>query len=163
MKKIFNDTIRVQKIDIDLLHSLNLYIPNSEYTQKYLSGEEVVGDDNWFEFVSFKGVDAINYFNKFDWLFNYEEMLSMNSDELYELEHTLIENKKNITDKSLSIDDVNSQNELLNQCKIIDSQLRTIDDVLMISSGYVFCNLKKTQSVEKNDKSIKKLVKSLFL
>ena len=151
----------VQKIDINFLHSLNLPIPNNDYTEKFINGEEVIDSNNDFEFVKFDDEEAIKYFNSLNWILDFNYMVSLSSDELTELKLQLMDEKDRINDKLISINDNEKRNFLLIQSKIIDLQLYSLDDLLMFVSGCVYSKAYDNNRCGSN-KNVVKFVKTLF-
>ena len=167
LKRNIDGIVYVQKIDINLLHSLNLPIPNSEYTDKLIRGEELIDESNVFEFVSFVDDKAKEYFNNLNWIFDFDYLLTLPSDKIFELRLKLMEEREMVGNKyALAKDNTLEKEKLLNQSKILDLQLYSLDDLLMFASGCVYCKVNNNHNANNNNiksnNGIVKLVKSLF-
>lgn len=163
MKKNINGVMYVQKIDINFLHSLNLPIPNNDYTEKFINGEEVIDSNNDFEFVMFDDKEAVKYFDSLDWIFDFNYMESLSTDKLIELRFKLMDEKDKISNELAFVKNNDESNFLLMQSKIIDLQLYSLDNMLMFVSGCIYCKIEDNHDNNyKSSKGIVRLVKSLF-
>ena len=85
MKIRCNNAIYVQKGDIIYLVYNNLLNPSSTILKAFKKNISLNGSNNKYEFMEFKSVEEINFFNSLDWIIDYDEFIGLSDDKINEL------------------------------------------------------------------------------
>ena len=75
MKIITDNAVYVQKNDIAYLNQTDLAIPASIFMKIF--GNDIVDDNNRYEFIKFDTPEEIEYFRNIDWMIDYNEVKNL--------------------------------------------------------------------------------------
>lgn len=129
MKIIRNNKIYVQKNDIMFAFNHSNAIPLVIINQ-FFRGIVIVDDSNRMDFVSFEDKSAIDYFNKLDYIINYDDYKDMFIEELDQKIKELVIRRSKIVNKynSLSPKKRRQNFDLFNEYEKLEYVLDYLDE-----------------------------------
>lgn len=165
MKIITNNALYVQKVDIDFLkyrlHSLPQFISSKIYENSELD----IADFNKYDFFKLEDKNDIDFFKSVDWLFEYNFVKDLTTEEITEIGRQYVEKREQIAKKLYSVtDDIEYKNILL-QYTLTNYQIASLNDIIDFKLGLLKMNLPDvfySTEVLNQKKGIRKLIKSIF-
>ena len=178
MKILKDNKIYVQKNDIAYLNVTNEAIPASIYLKVYGRGITIIDDSNRYEFIEFTDPKEIEFFQRLDWIIDYNEVKDLTEEQIIQL------GKEVAAEKNRRADEFNAQPEtyrretierVLAEQELFDFKMYSLRDIIMFKRGELTFKLPKgvsapstnansqEQSSVKQETGIKRFVKSIFI
>ena len=167
MKIRCNNAIYVQKGDIIYLVYNNLLNPSSTILKAFKRNISLNGSNNKYEFMEFKNVEEINFFNSLDWIIDYDEFMGLSDDKISELIISIKKNKNSIIKKfgSMSFEDKKDNASMVFKCASLDHKISSLEELLLFRQGKLDMKLPKGVDYPigvKQEKKIKKIVRVIL-
>jgi len=169
MKIFTKNSVYVQKNDIVYLNTYDLPIPASIFTKVFGKNITIINDSNRYEFVRFDNQTEIDFFQKMDWIIDYNELKDLNEKDIVDITQNIITKINNMITEFNSMqkkDKINNMNMLI-QCELLKYKVNSLSDFILFKQGKI--NMKLPTEVEypierikPNEPLIKRLTNKMF-
>lgn len=139
MKIITNDAAYVQKNDIAYLTSFDSTIPASIFLKLFGNSITIIDDSNRYDFVKFEKESEIEYFEKIDWMIDYNEVKDLNEDEIIKKAEKIMKEREEIATTFNSIAECERKyhNDMVTKCDLLEFKIYSLRDFLWFKQGYI--------------------------
>lgn len=143
MKIITNNAVYVQKNDLIHITKFTEEMPVSVFMKMYGDGQKmhvtIVDDRNRYEFVKFDQKHEIEYFEKLDWIVNWDEVKDLSEDEVMELAYKIGDEKNECALKwnKLSEEERDENHYVYRRYEELDFKLWSLRDTLWFRQGHI--------------------------
>lgn len=161
--KIFKDNkVYVQKNDIAFLNHTDIAIPASIFMKVFGNGIVLIDDSNRYEFIEFDLPEEISFFEKLDWVVNYDDVKDLSDEETINLGQKIANEKNSLASKfnSMSEKDKKKNMDIVGKCELLDFKIYSLRDILWFKQGHIKMTLPGEE--DKSNKGIKNKIKSIF-
>lgn len=139
MKIITSDAVYVQKNDIIMLNHTDLAIPASIFMQVFGSGIVIIDDSNRYEFEKFEEKDEIVFFNKLDWIVDYNEVKDLDENQIIEMGQSIAEQQNDIARKynGMTNEERKKNSQLVMEHELLGFKMNSLRDFLWFKQGHI--------------------------
>lgn len=170
MKVFSGNSVFVQKDD--LFHLIrygegDIEIPRTIISQLTSSGAFVVTSQDKYDFVEFKELPEISFFQSLDWIIDYHAVKDYSNEELIELGKRTAEEKNGtaICFNSMTYEEQQQHSDLVRRCNFLEFKMYSIRDFLWFKQGHIKMDLPEGVDYPaglKQEKGVRGFVKSVI-
>ena len=162
MKIFKKDGVYIQKNDLAYLTRLDEPIPASIYLKAFGGPCIIINDSNRYDFICFTEQDEIDFFQRQDWIIDYDAVKDLTDDDFVELGRGIAKEQEEAAEKynSMSDEEKKKNQDIVGYCDLLEFKFYSLRDILWYKQGH----LKMTLPGEKQTKEPKKqgFIKRLF-
>jgi len=143
MKIITNNAAYVQKNDLIRIMEFTLEMPASVMMKIYGDGEKIqitiVDDRNRYDFVKFDQQHEMEFFEKLDWIVNWDEVKDLSEDEILELAYKINDEKNAVATRwnNMSTEERERNQKLHTEYEALDHKMWSLRDTLWFRQGHI--------------------------
>lgn len=165
MKVMGENSIYVQKKDIIEMSGMVDTIPASIFMKMYGEGVVIIQGEQVYEFIEFDDQAEIDFFNKLDWILNYNDVKNLTDEELAAFGQKIVVKRISLIDKYNKM----SKEEKLNsdipyQCETLEHKASDVVQLLQFRKGVLKINFPKELGIEvpKQENGFQKIFGKIF-
>ena len=167
MKIFTNNAVFVQKNDIAYLTRGYLKVPVSIFTKSFGNDTFYIDNNSKYDFIEFNKPHEINFFKNIDWIVDYNEVKNLSKEETIVLGERIAEEINKIANKFNKMTPAQKKKnmKLVSQCELLKYKMCSLKEIFWFKEGQIKINLPldiETQTELRQEKGIKKLVKTMF-